>query len=185
MEDLVTDCAAMALATHVDRALAAQGPEAGATLAVARSGGAGPLAVALTPLADSPSAVLRKVPAVRCVAACIASCGNAVRLDTPSEVRLPVLVTVGVTCCRNVILLRHQDGRVDLSVRGEGALIDLLRGWADLVSCPSCRLPPHLPVEVASATSSLPSRPAVRRSDRASGPLLPEAGRKGRSTAQS
>jgi hypothetical protein len=139
MEDLVTDCAATELAIHVDRALAARWAETGATLAVAQSVGAGPLAVALTPLADSPSAVLGKVPAARCVAACIASYGNAVRLDSPSEVRVPVLVTVAVTCCRNVILLRHQDGRVDLSAQGEGALIDVLRGWARLVSCAACR----------------------------------------------
>lgn len=137
----VTDCAATALATHVDRALAACWAETGATLAVAQSGGPGSVAVTLTPLADPPSKALRKVPAVRCVAACIAGYGNAVRLDIPSKVRVPVLVTVAVTCCRNVIRMRHEEGRVDPSLRAEGALIDLLRGWADLVSCPSCRLP--------------------------------------------
>lgn len=140
MEDAVTGCAATALATHVDRALAPRWAETGATLAVAQSGGPGSLAVALTPLPDRPSEALRKVPAVRYVAACIADYGNAVRLDIPSKVREPVLMTLAVTCCRNVILLRHQEGRVDRSLRAEGALIDLLRGWADLALCPRCRL---------------------------------------------
>ncbi len=139
MEIPVTDCAATALATHVDRALAPRWAETGATLAVAQSGGPGSLAVTLTPLADRPSEGLRKVPAAACVAACIAGYGNAVRLDIPSKVRVPVLVTLAVACCRNVILLRHEEGRVDRRLRAEGALIDLLRGWADLGLCPGCR----------------------------------------------
>jgi len=171
MEDLVTDCVATTLATQVDRVLTARGAEAGATLAIARSGGAGPLTITLTPLADSPSAVLGKVPAVRCVAACIASYGNAVRLGSPSKVRVPVLVTVAVTCCRNVIRLRHQDGRVDLSVRGEGALIDLLRGWARLVLCAACRTnpPTAIPCPEVSPRDVWPATPRLAQTAPAAG----------------
>lgn len=135
----VTGCAAEMLAISVDEALADRWTDVGSTLAVAGMDGRPPTAEDLVSLGRDPVQALRSVPKTRCVAACLTSVGSAVRLDLPTtEHHLPVRATVAVTCCDTITLLRHRGGGVQRSVRSRGAVIEMLRTWADLRPCEGC-----------------------------------------------
>lgn len=80
-------------------------------------------------------------PERRVLAVAASSLGIARRMDLDGAAEAQtVRITASVSCCQTLAVLRHACGRTDRSDRVDGATIKLLRGWASLLTCPSCEV---------------------------------------------
>jgi len=138
--EAITNCAAGALATYLDEMFAARWSEPGTMLALAENPLNDQTNVRLVALDGHPATSLGPGPPGPVNAVGISSFGSAVRLDLASKQRVLVRVTVAIACCSTVAILRHQDGQVNRSARAGGSVVELLRAWANLSSCPSCSI---------------------------------------------
>lgn len=77
-------------------------------------------------------------PEVPVLAIAVSAMGTASRLDQGRHERKMVRVTMAVSCCRAVALVREVTGKVSECDGAGGSTVDLLRVWATLAPCPTC-----------------------------------------------